>query len=124
MRRPPSGFRWLIPPIGSLAVLAAPMPAALGLEGQRVLAVLVLAIGLWGLEALPAAVTGVVTILALVLTHAVAGDGAARAAAAPAVGCRVAHRADRRGSRLVIPNITRFVATTIPIAMSVAPPRG
>jgi len=73
VRRPRSGFRWLIPLIGSLAVLAAPTPAGLGLEGQRVLAVIVLAIGLWGLEALPPAVTGVVTIVALVLTHAVAG---------------------------------------------------
>jgi anion transporter len=72
VRRPPSGFRWLVPLIGSLAVLAAPTPAGLSLEGQRVLAVIVLAIGLWGLEALPPGVTGVVTIVALVLTHAVA----------------------------------------------------
>jgi anion transporter len=73
VRRPPSGFRSLIPLIGSLAVLAAPTPVQLGVEGQRVLAVIVLAIGLWSLEALPAAVTAVVTIVALVLTHAVAG---------------------------------------------------
>ena len=73
MRRPLSGFSWLIPLIGSLAVLAAPSPAGLSLEGQRVLAVLVLAIGLWGLEALPAGVTGVVAVVALVLTRAVAG---------------------------------------------------
>jgi anion transporter len=72
VRRPPSGFRWLVPLIGSLAVLAAPTPAGLSLEGQRVLAVIVLAIGLWGLETLPPGVTGVVTIVALVLTHAVA----------------------------------------------------
>jgi sodium-dependent dicarboxylate transporter 2/3/5 len=73
VRRPPPGFRWLIPLIGSLAVLAAPTPAGLSLEGQRVLAVLVLAIGLWGLETLPAGVTGVAAIVALVLTRAVAG---------------------------------------------------
>ncbi|HEY7250361.1 MAG TPA: hypothetical protein VIG37_07685, partial [Methylomirabilota bacterium] len=58
--RPPSGFRALIPLFGSLAVLAAPTPAGLGVEGQRVLAVIVLAIGLWGLETLPPGVTGVV----------------------------------------------------------------
>lgn len=73
MRRPLPGFRWLIPLIGSLAVLAAPTPAGLSLEGQRVLAVIVLAIGLWGLETLPPGVTGVLAIVALVLTRAVAG---------------------------------------------------
>jgi anion transporter len=73
VRRPLSGFRSLIPLIGSLAVLAAPTPPGLSLEGQRVLAVLVLAIGLWGLEALPPGVTGVLAIVALVLTRAVAG---------------------------------------------------
>ncbi|HSR24774.1 MAG TPA: SLC13 family permease, partial [Candidatus Eisenbacteria bacterium] len=73
MRRPPPGFRWLIPLIGCLAVLAAPGPAGLSPEGQRVLAVIVLAIGLWGLEALPPGVTAMVAIVALVATHAVAG---------------------------------------------------
>ncbi|HKA61388.1 MAG TPA: SLC13 family permease [Methylomirabilota bacterium] len=71
--RPPSGFRALIPLLGSLAVLAAPTPAGLSVEGQRVLAVIVLAIGLWGLETLPPGVTGVVAIVALVFTHAVPG---------------------------------------------------
>jgi anion transporter len=71
VRRPSPGFRWLIPLLGSLAVLAAPSPEGLSLEGQRVLAVIVLAIGLWGLETLPPGVTGVVAIIALVLTHAV-----------------------------------------------------
>jgi anion transporter len=66
-------FRWLIPLLGSLAVLAAPSPAGLGPEGQRVLAVIVLAIGLWGFETLPPGVTGVVAIMALVFTHAVPG---------------------------------------------------
>lgn len=54
-------------------MLAAPTPAGLSLEGQRVLAVIVLAIGLWGLEALPPGVTSIVAILALVVTHAVTG---------------------------------------------------
>jgi anion transporter len=43
----------------------------LSAEGQRVLAVIVLAIGLWGFETLPPGVTGVVAIMALVFTHAV-----------------------------------------------------
>ena len=73
MRRPPPGFRWLIPLVGCLAVLAAPTPAGLAPEGQRVLAVIVLAIGLWGLEALPPGVTAIVAIVALVGTRAVAG---------------------------------------------------
>jgi len=73
VRRPPPGFRWLIPLVGCLAVLAAPTPAGLAPEGQRVLAVIVLAIGLWGLEALPPGVTAIVAIVALVGTRAVAG---------------------------------------------------
>ena len=71
MRRPLPVFRWLIPLLGSLAVLAAPAPDGLSAEGQRVLAVIVLAIGLWGFETLPPGVTGVVAIMALVFTHAV-----------------------------------------------------
>ncbi|MGH7415233.1 MAG: anion permease, partial [Candidatus Rokuibacteriota bacterium] len=73
MRRPLPGFTWLIPLLGSVVVLAAPTPDGLSPEGQRVLAVIVLAIGLWGFETLPPGVTGVVAIMALVLTHAVAG---------------------------------------------------
>jgi sodium-dependent dicarboxylate transporter 2/3/5 len=73
VRRPPPGFRWLLPLIGCLVVLAAPTPAGLSPEGQRVLAVIVLAIGLWGLETLPPGVTAIVAIVALVATHAVAG---------------------------------------------------
>ncbi len=71
MRRPLPAFRSLIPLLGSLAVLAAPSPEGLSLEGQRVLAVIVLAIGLWGFETLPPGVTGMVAIMALVFTHAV-----------------------------------------------------
>jgi anion transporter len=73
VRRPLPGFLWLVPLLGSLAVLAAPTPDGLSLEGQRVLAVVVLAIGLWGFETLPPGVTGVVAILALVFTRAVPG---------------------------------------------------
>jgi len=73
VRRPLPGFRWLLPLLGSLAVLAAPSPDGLSSEGQRVLAVIVLAIGLWGFETLPPGVTGMVGIIALVFTHAVPG---------------------------------------------------
>jgi sodium-dependent dicarboxylate transporter 2/3/5 len=73
VRRPLPGFRWLIPLIGSLVVLAAPTPAGLSPEGQRVLAVIVLAIGLWGFETLPPGVTGMVAVMGLVFTRAVAG---------------------------------------------------
>ena len=54
-------------------MLLAPTPAGLSLEGQRVLAVIVLAIGLRGFETLPPGVTGIAALIALVLTHAVAG---------------------------------------------------
>jgi len=56
-----------------LVVLALPTPTGLSVAGQRVLAVAVLAIALWGTEMLPAAVTGMLVILALVLTGAVPG---------------------------------------------------
>jgi anion transporter len=51
------------------------MPAPVGLPeaGKRVIAVAVLAIGLWCTEALPAGVTSLVLILALVLSGAVPG---------------------------------------------------
>ena len=48
-----------------------PTPTGLTLQGQAVIAVAVLAIGLWSTEALPAGVTGMVTVLALVLTGGV-----------------------------------------------------
>jgi anion transporter len=63
----------MLPLLGSLAVLAAPTPEGLSPAGQRTLAVIVLAIGLWGFETFPAAVTAMVAILALVLTGAVTG---------------------------------------------------
>ncbi len=55
----------------ALAVLLAPAPADLPVRAQRVLAVVVLAIGLWSTEVMAAGVTGVVVIVALILTGAV-----------------------------------------------------
>ncbi|MBI3915495.1 MAG: anion permease [Betaproteobacteria bacterium] len=54
-------------------VIAAPAPAGLPEAGKRVLAVALLAIGLWCTEALPAGVTSLVLVLALVLSGAVPG---------------------------------------------------
>lgn len=54
-------------------VLALPTPDGLSPEGQRVLAVAALAIGLWCTDALPAGVTGVVVVIGLVLTGGVPG---------------------------------------------------
>jgi anion transporter len=66
-------LRALVVVAAPLAVLAWPAPPGLALAGQRVLAVATLAIALWGLELVPAGVTGMVVILALVLTGAVPG---------------------------------------------------
>jgi len=55
------------------AIIAAPTPAGLPEPGKRVIAVALLAIGLWCTEALPAGVTSLILIVALVLTGAVAG---------------------------------------------------
>ena len=52
-------------------IVAMPSPAGLPEAGKRVIAVAVLAIGLWCSEALPAGVTSLVLVLALVLTGAV-----------------------------------------------------
>src|SRR5262245_52191871 len=52
-------------------VAAAPLPAALPAQGHRVLAVAALAVGLWGTETLPAGVTGIVVVIALVVFRAV-----------------------------------------------------
>jgi solute carrier family 13 (sodium-dependent dicarboxylate transporter), member 2/3/5 len=54
-------------------VLALPAPADLPREGQRVLAVAALAVALWGTETLPAGVTGVAVVIALVTFGAVPG---------------------------------------------------
>ena len=55
------------------AIIAAPAPAGLPEPGKRVLAVAVLVIGLWCTELLPAGVTSLVLIAALVLTGGVPG---------------------------------------------------
>lgn len=54
-------------------LLALPAPAGLPREGQRVLAVAALAVGLWGTETLPAGVTGITVVIALVVVRAVPG---------------------------------------------------
>jgi anion transporter len=60
--------------VGPCAVLlVTPPPADLSVEGQRVLAVTALAVGLWGSEALPAGITGIAVVVALVLARAVPG---------------------------------------------------
>jgi sodium-dependent dicarboxylate transporter 2/3/5 len=59
---------------GLAAVLMAlPAPAGLSVAGQRVLAVAVMAIGLWCTDAIPAAVTGILLVIALVLSGGVPG---------------------------------------------------
>jgi anion transporter len=76
-RARPSATRaaWIIAGLIALSVtlIGAPTPAGLPETGKRVLAVAVLAIGLWCTEALPAGVTSLVLVLALVLSGGVAG---------------------------------------------------
>jgi len=55
------------------ALIVAPSPAGLPEPGKRVLAVAVLAIVLWCTEALPAAVTGLILIVGLVVSGGVPG---------------------------------------------------
>ena len=55
------------------ALILAPSPAGLPEPGKRVLAVAVLAIVLWCTEALPAAVTGLILIVGLVVSGGVPG---------------------------------------------------
>ena len=57
----------------SVALMALPTPAGLSVAGQRVLAVAVMAIGLWCTDAIPAAVTGILLVIALVLSRGVPG---------------------------------------------------
>lgn len=57
----------------SAALMALPAPAGLSPAGQRVLAVAVMAIGLWCTDAIPAAVTGILLVIALVLSGGVPG---------------------------------------------------
>jgi anion transporter len=73
----PAGNRagWIAAGLVALcaALIAAPAPAGLPEAGKRVIAVAILAIGLWCTEALPAGVTSLVLIVALVLSGAVPG---------------------------------------------------
>jgi anion transporter len=55
----------------AIAVAALPTPEGLSAAGQRVLAVVALAIALWGSEALPAGVTALLVVGALAATGAV-----------------------------------------------------
>ena len=55
----------------SVALMALPTPAGLSVAGQRVLSVAVMAIGLWCTDAIPAAVTGILLVIALVLSRGV-----------------------------------------------------
>jgi sodium-dependent dicarboxylate transporter 2/3/5 len=59
------------------ALIAAPTPVGLPEAGKRVIAVAVLAIGLWCTEALPAGVTSLLLVLVLALSGAVPGLGEA-----------------------------------------------
>ncbi len=69
--RPSKLLLKLLPPLLALgAVLVAPAPEGLAPEGQRALAVMAMAVVLWATEALPIAVTGLVSILLLVLLGA------------------------------------------------------
>ena len=54
-------------------LIALPTPPGLSQAGHRVLAVVALAIGLWCTEALPMGVTGMLVVMALVLSGGVAG---------------------------------------------------
>ena len=54
-----------------VASMALPTPAGLSQAGQRVLAVAGLAIGLWCAETIPAGVTGIVVVVAMVLSGGV-----------------------------------------------------
>jgi anion transporter len=55
------------------ALMALPTPSGLSHAGQRVLAVVALAIGLWCTEALPMGVTSMLVVMALLLSGGVAG---------------------------------------------------
>ena len=61
----------------SVALMAAPLPAGLPPAGQRVLAVAVLAIGLWCTDVIPSAVTGLLVVIVLTLSGGVPGLGEA-----------------------------------------------
>jgi len=57
----------------SVIVMVMPAPEGLSREGQRVLGVVMLAIGLWSTEVLPMGVTGILVVIGLVLSGGVPG---------------------------------------------------
>jgi anion transporter len=77
--RPRKRAPWIVVALFALcaALIAAPAPESLPEAGKRVIAVAALAIGLWCTEALPAGVTALILVVALVLSGAVAGLDAA-----------------------------------------------
>ena len=60
-----------LPLLAFVAVLFVPRPEGLTGEGQRALAVMALAVGLWTTGALPLAVTGIAAVILLTLVRAV-----------------------------------------------------
>ena len=70
-------FRFGLPTAVFLAVILAPNPDGLTDQGQRALAVMALAVVLWATETLHIAVTGMVSIVLLVLVNAVDDVGVA-----------------------------------------------
>jgi hypothetical protein len=112
----------------SVASMDSPLPAGLPAAGQRVLAVAVMAIGLWCTGAIPAAVTGLLVVIALTLllpsattrtgilihVYEQALDLSGVPLGAPLV----------KAVMLSLNNITGFLATTIPITMSIGATTG
>ena len=66
-----AGVKFAVPLLAFAAVLLASTPEGLSEEGQRALAVMALAVGLWATGALPLAVTGVASVILLTLLRAV-----------------------------------------------------
>ena len=60
-----------LPLLAFAVVLLAPTPEGLSVEGQRALAVMALAVGLWATDAIPLAVTGIAAVILLTLVGAV-----------------------------------------------------
>ena len=60
-----------LPLLAFAAVFLAATPEGLSVEGQRALAVMALAVGLWATDAIPLAVTGIASVVLLTLVGAV-----------------------------------------------------
>ena len=61
-------WRYALPASIFLVLIIAPTPEGLSLQGHRALATMVLALCLWGTEALPIGITSVIAIIVLVIT--------------------------------------------------------